>query len=158
MISILRTDSKHPHFISLVKELDTYLAEIDGNEHSFYSRYNQIDMLNHVIIVYENELPVACGAFKMIDTGIAEVKRMYTLPAQRNDGKASLVLYNLERWASETGFHTLRLETGKRMPDAVAFYQKKDYLIIPNYGQYAGVENSICFEKRLIVHKIIEKL
>lgn len=149
MISILRTDSSHPHFISLVKELDAYLAEIDGKEHSFYSQYNKIDKLNYVILIYENDIPVACGAFKMLEPGIAEVKRMYTVPAQRNNGKASSLLHNLERWASETGYHTLRLETGKRMPDAVSFYQKKDYTIIPNYGQYEGVENSLCFEKKL---------
>lgn len=146
---VVRTDSRHPHFISLVKELDAYLAQTDGEEHSFYCQYNTLDMLNHVVLVYEHDKAVACGALKMLETGIVEVKRMYTLPRQRNTGKASLVLQNLEVWANEIGFYTLRLETGKRMPAAVAFYLKKGYVVIPNYGQYAGVENSVCFEKKL---------
>lgn len=149
MISPVRTNSSNPDFIKLVKQLDAYLAGVDGAEHSFYHQYNKIDMLNHVILVYEDDTPVACGAFKMIEPGIAEVKRMFTLPIQRNTGKASSVLLCLEQWARETGFHTLYLETGKRMPDAVAFYLKKGYTVIPNYGQYIGVENSLCFEKKL---------
>ena len=39
------------------------------------------------------------------------------------------------------------LETGKKQPEAIALYTKKGYHITPNYGQYAGVENSVCFEK-----------
>jgi hypothetical protein len=41
------------------------------------------------------------------------------------------------------------LETGKRQPDAVALYKKCGYKQIPNYGQYIGMENSVCFEKWL---------
>jgi len=41
------------------------------------------------------------------------------------------------------------LETGKKQIDAIALYTKNGYHIIPNYGQYAGVEYSLCFEKRI---------
>jgi hypothetical protein len=41
------------------------------------------------------------------------------------------------------------LETGKRQPEAIGLYEKSGYKAIPNYGQYAGVENSVCFEKEL---------
>jgi putative acetyltransferase len=33
--------------------------------------------------------------------------------------------------------------------EAVKFYKKCGYKIIPNYGQYQGMENSICFEKKI---------
>ncbi|HJZ39393.1 MAG TPA: hypothetical protein VJ203_03440 [Bacteroidales bacterium] len=39
------------------------------------------------------------------------------------------------------------LETGKRQPEAIELYKKSGYKLTPNYGQYAGVENSLCFEK-----------
>ena len=32
---------------------------------------------------------------------------------------------------------------------AIALYKKKGYKHIPNYGQYAEMENSVCFEKNL---------
>lgn len=39
------------------------------------------------------------------------------------------------------------LETGKKQPEAIGLHQKNGYKIIPNYGQYAEIENSLCFEK-----------
>jgi hypothetical protein len=39
------------------------------------------------------------------------------------------------------------LETGTRQEAAILLYKKTGYRIIPNYGQYAEVENSLCFEK-----------
>jgi GNAT superfamily N-acetyltransferase len=80
---------------------------------------------------------------------IMEVKRMYTLPEYRGKGIASIVLAELEKWAAELGYQKTVLETGKRQPEAIALYEKNNYRQIPNYGQYAGVENSVCFEKEL---------
>jgi hypothetical protein len=55
----------------------------------------------------------------------------------------------LEAWAKELQYKKIVLETGKRQVDAVQLYLKNGYQIIPNYGQYVGVENSVCFEKVL---------
>jgi putative acetyltransferase len=59
------------------------------------------------------------------------------------------VLSELESWAAELGYPKCVLETGKRQPEAIALYEKQGYQRIPNYGQYIGVENSVCFEKVL---------
>jgi GNAT superfamily N-acetyltransferase len=55
----------------------------------------------------------------------------------------------LENWAREMSYSRCVLETGIRQPDAIALYKKNSYTLIPNYGQYIGVENSLCFEKYL---------
>ncbi|QSE98852.1 GNAT family N-acetyltransferase [Fulvivirga lutea] len=149
MIEILKTDSSHSDFQVLVKQLDAYLAEIDGEEHSFYHQYNKVDALKHVVVIYENNQPVGCGAFKELDSNTVEIKRMYVLPEQRGKGYATKILKALENWAAESEYQSCKLETGRRMPDAVAFYQSQGYAPIPNYGQYVGVENSVCFEKQL---------
>jgi len=47
------------------------------------------------------------------------------------------------------GYRKCVMETGKRQPDAVQLYTKNGYEVIPNYGPYIGVENSVCFEKAL---------
>jgi putative acetyltransferase len=78
-----------------------------------------------------------------------EVKRMYTSPESRGKGTAAQVLNELEKWAAELYCKKCVLETGKRQPEAIGLYQKGGYKIIPNYGQYAGIENSVCFEKEL---------
>ncbi len=154
MNEITRTDSGHKDFIALVTLLDAHLSEKDGSEHSFYAQFNKIDKLKHVVVIYENKIPVACGAIKEFDQTAMEVKRMFTQPEFRGKGFASMVLKELEGWAAEMGYAKCILETGKRMPDAIALYKRQGYQAIPNYGQYAGVENSCCFEKELqIVHQ-----
>jgi putative acetyltransferase len=149
MIRTVRTNSKNEDFIQLVSLLDKLLAEMDGREHDFYNQFNKIDNIQHVVVAYHGDLPAACGAIKEFDQDTMEVKRMFTREDFRGKGFASLVLKELENWAAELGYSKCILETGKRLPEAVRLYQKKAYELIPNYGQYIGIENSICFEKRL---------
>jgi len=150
MIRIKRTDSENEDFVKLVEKLDRDLAERDGNEHDFYAQFNKIAHLKNVVLAYAGDIPAGCGAFKEIAPGTAEVKRMYVLPEYRSQGIASLVLAELEKWAAELSFKTCVLETGKRQPEAIRLYEKNGYALIPNYGQYEGVENSVCFEKSLL--------
>ncbi|RZL50178.1 MAG: N-acetyltransferase [Pedobacter sp.] len=149
MITLKKTNSDDPDFITLVKQLDAYLAVIDGEEHAFYSQYNKIDKIKQVVVAYENDSPVGCGAIKEFTAGSTEVKRMFTLPEGRKKGIAKKILTELENWASELGYQKCVLETGIRQADAISLYQKCGYQRIPNYGQYIGIENSVCFEKVL---------
>ena len=149
MINIIRTNSENPDFIELVKQLDADLAVRDGDEHAFYHQFNKIDKIKHALVAYNSDEPIACGAMKEFEPGIMEVKRMYTVPGYRGKGIALKVLTELEKWAAELGIKKCVLETGKKQPEAVELYKKSGYNRIPNYGQYTGVENSLCFEKEL---------
>lgn len=149
MVSVIRTDSDNPDFIALVKLLDADLAWRDGDDHSFYAQFNKIDSIKHVVVAYDDARPVACGAIKQFDLGIMEVKRMYVSPDARKRGIATTVLSELETWAREIGCSSCVLETGHKQPEAIGLYRKNGYHTIPNYGQYAGVDNSICFSKQL---------
>ena len=150
MIKLVRTNSENRDFIALVKLLDADLAIVDGKDHVFYSQFNKIDNIRYVIVAYEDEKAMGCGAIKEFDKGTTEVKRMYVSPQNRKKGIASMILSELEKWASELSASKCILETGKRQYEAVGLYKKSGYQLIPNYGQYAGVENSLCFEKDLI--------
>ena len=149
MIRILRNSSEHQDFIELVRRLDADLAERDGKDHSFYAQFNKIDKIKHVVLAYEEDQPVGCGAIKEYAPNVMEIKRMYTLPESRGKGVASKVLQELEAWAAELACEKCILETGKKQPEAIALYEKNGYIVIPNYGQYADVENSVCFEKSI---------
>ena len=147
MITLTRTNSDHPDFIRLVRLLDADLAVRDGDEHAFYSQFNKIDMIKHAIVAYVDGQAVGCGAIKEYATGIMEVKRMFTSAGHRGQGIAGEVLSALEAWAAELSNEKCILETGIKQTEAIRLYQKNGYTIIPNYGQYAGVENSVCFKK-----------
>ncbi len=149
MFEIKRTKSNNQNFISLVKLLDAELAERDGEDHSYYAQFNKIDNIKYVVVAYENNEPVGCGAIKEYDNETMEVKRMFTLPEARGKGIATKVLIELEKWATELSYTKCILETGKRQPEAIALYKKNGYKNIPNYGQYAIMQNSVCFEKQI---------
>lgn len=147
MIELIRTNSGNKDFIELVKHLDAELAKRDGSQHSFYAQFNSIDLLNHVVVAHKNKLPIACGAIKRFNDQAMEIKRMYVCPEHRGKGIALKILTELECWTSELQYKKCVLETGKRQPEAIAFYKKNGYQLIANYGQYTNVENSMCFEK-----------
>jgi GNAT superfamily N-acetyltransferase len=148
-MNIIRTNSEHKDFINLVKQLDAYLKITDGDEHAFYNQFNQINVLKNVVVIYVDDEALGCGAIKKFDTESVEVKRMFVKLEKRGQGFAQNILTELEIWAKELGYKKCVLETGKRQVEAVKFYHKCGYKIIPNYGQYVAMENSICFEKKL---------
>lgn len=149
MIQLARTTTADPAFAELVRQLDAELAIRDGEEYAFYAQFNGLDDRAYAVVAYAEEVPVGCGAIKPFAGDTVEVKRMFVDSAHRNKRIASRVLQELEAWATELGYTRSVLETGKRQPEAVALYHKNGYERIANYGQYAGVENSLCFEKHL---------
>ena len=149
MIKLVRTDSNNQNFIELIKYLDADLAEKDGEEHPFYDQFNKIDKIKHVVVAYENEHATGCGALKEYAPNIMEIKRMYTSPGSRGKGIATKILTELETWAGELCYEKCLLETGTKQLDAIGLYKKNGYKRISNYGQYATVANSLCFEKEL---------
>jgi GNAT superfamily N-acetyltransferase len=146
---LIRTDSNHSDFKALIRLLDSDLAIRDGADHVFYAQFNKTDAIRHVVLAFENQTAVACGAIKIFDPSTMEIKRMYTLPAYRGKRLAARILSELETWAKELGYEKCILETGLKQPEAIALYQRCGYELIPNYGQYAGIENSLCFGKSL---------
>lgn len=149
MIQLKRTDSSNHDFINLVKKLDAYLKIVDGDDHNFYNQYNGLENLKNVVVMYAEDTPVSCGAFKTFDETSVEIKRMFTLEDFRGNGFAENVLLELEAWAQELGFTHCILETGARQVEAINFYNKNGYQLVENYGQYEGIENSRCFKKSL---------
>ena len=148
-MNIIRTDSENPDFRTLVTLLDQDLAVRDGAEHSFYAQFNQLDKINHALVAYVENQPVGCGAIRAYAQAAVEVKRMFVLPEYRGQGVAGKILAELETWATELGYDRCILETGQKQPEAIQLYQKSGYAIIPNYGPYAQVENSVCMEKTI---------
>jgi GNAT superfamily N-acetyltransferase len=147
-MKLLKTNSNHPDFQKLTRLFDDYLVEIDGDEKDFFAQYNQI-YIDNVIVCYEDDIAVGCGAFKEYEPTVAEIKRMFVLPEKRGKGIASTVLNALEIWAKENGFQHAILETSNQLTNAISLYQKCGFEVIPNYGQYIDVESSVCLKKIL---------
>lgn len=97
---------------------------------------------------------LGCGALRLLEPGSAggrraEIKRMYVEPAARGTGVAVAVLRGLEAEARALGVTELLLETGTGQPDAIRFYEREGYTVIPNYGPYVGSAISVCYARTL---------
>lgn len=151
MITLTKTNSKNKDFLKLVELLDSDLALRDGEDHSFYKQFNKIDIINYTVVAYEDGIALGCGAMKIVAPKTVEIKRMYVMPRCRGKGIAIKILSALEYWAKELAHDVCILETGKRQPEAIKLYLKSGYNRTSNYGQYIGIENSLCFKKELII-------
>ncbi|MFY7816201.1 MAG: GNAT family N-acetyltransferase [Chryseobacterium taeanense] len=148
-MKIQRTDSSNRDFQSLVKLLDADLAVRNGEDQEFFNQFNKLETIKNCIVVHINEFPAACGAFKKFDEETVEIKRMYTHPNFRKKGLATTIMKELEKWAKELNYNKAVLETSLEQNEALSVYEKSGYARIPNYGQYIGIEKSVCYEKVL---------
>lgn len=147
----IHTDGQDPAFISLCAELDAYLNELAGGEENRaqYVPLNKLDFIHNAFVAFDSEIPVGCASFKHFNEDTAEVKRVFVKPEYRGRGIAWAILVSLEQTAKERGYARLVLETGEPLAAAHRLYLSMGYTVIPNYGPYADMPESICMEKRL---------
>lgn len=146
---IKRTNSNDPDFQLLISRLDHELWNELNEDQATYDQYNKVPDLSTVILIYENERPVACGCFKDYNDNTVEIKRMYVEKDYRGKGVSKLVLTELEKWAIETGFQYTILETSVHFNVARNLYEQAGYSVMENYDQYKGLEESVCMKKEL---------
>lgn len=149
-IEVLRTDSRNSDFIRLIRLLDEDLEERYGALQKQFDAHNKVDHISDVVVVYKDETPVACGAFKEYDSSTIELKRIFEKKEHRIQGLAGRLVKTLEEIAKEKGYKFVILETGKRQPEAVGLYHKLGYETIQNYGPYAENSYSVCMKKELL--------
>ncbi len=148
-MNIIRTNSTNTDFRELTLQLDMELEARYGKLQSKYDKHNVIEDNKTVIVGYLNEIPVACGCFKVISEDTVEIKRMFVKAGHRRKGLSTELLSALESWAEELGVTIARLETGKGQPEAINLYKRQGYEITENYGPYIGNKNSLCMKKKI---------
>ena len=101
------------------------------------------------LVAYLANKPVGCGAVRTIESGVAEIKRMYVDPAVRGRRVGRQIVDALEAQARQLGAKRIVLETGPRQPDAITMYAHAGFSEIPLYGEYIGSQFSVCMAKDL---------
>ncbi len=147
--NIQYTNGNNQDFIRLCQLLDESLNELVGGEEQRkeYNQYNKLDHIHDVILICDNDTPVACGAFKYYEEGVAEIKRVFVRKEFRGQGISKLLMQQLEEKAGEQGYDSLILETGKPLAAAIGLYSSLGYQVIDNYGQYKNLPLSVCMLK-----------
>jgi DNA-binding MarR family transcriptional regulator/GNAT superfamily N-acetyltransferase len=80
-----------------------------------------------VLMARLREEPVGCGALKIHENAIGEIKRMWVAPRARGLGLGRRLLEALERNAREAGVAVLHLETNRTLIEAIQMYREYGY-------------------------------
>src|SRR6185312_304654 len=152
LLEISRVDPREPEAAALIGAMTaevkaTYDHKIDG-----HGNFKPEDVLvpgSGFLVGRVEGQAVACGGYRPLAPGVAEIKRMFVAREHRGRGYSKAILTTLERMARENGYETVRLETRPKQAAAIALYEGLGYVRIPNYGMYEGKEDCLCYEKSL---------
>ena len=109
---------------ALVAALNETTLALTPAEHTHHMSVEQMAQPDTTLFVArEDSRAVAMGALRRHGDGVAEVKRMYTLPSHQGRGLGRAILARIEALAREEGFARLVLETGSNFDAAVHLYK-----------------------------------
>jgi GNAT superfamily N-acetyltransferase len=152
MLTISRERLDSPIALSLIDALNEELTERypeDGANH-FELDLEEVAVGRGTFLVASLDgEPAGCGALRVIEPGVAEIKRMYVPHGMRGRGIATALLAGLEIAAHELNVRRLVLETGARQPEAIALYRRAGFDFITPFGEYVGSPLSVCMGKDL---------
>jgi len=135
---------------ALIGALNDYLLTLTPPEHCFHMTVEEMSRPDTTVFVArQGGKAVACGALRRHAGGLAEVKRMYTMPQYQGRGLGGLILAEIEALARREGFAKLVLETGDRHPAAWRVYERGGFSRCGRVLDYPDSSWSVFYEKEL---------
>ena len=147
----VRTDGKNEDFIENCRLLDMDLDRRVGRQikREKYQKFNQLDEIREAIVVYDHGRSVGGGAIRRYDDENIELKRVFVHNEYQGQGIGSRLVSLLIEWAAELGYRRMILETGELLAESCAVYKKLGFAVIPNYGPYADMPESLCMAREI---------
>ena len=137
----------------LVRDLNDTMRPLSPPEFQFQMTVEQMAGEDTTVFIARDEAgrAVGMGALKVFDGGLAEVKRMYTLPEVRGQRVGVVLLDAIEALAREKNIATLKLETGNvagfeaawRLYERGGFTRCAAFLDYPDSGYSAFYEKAL---------------
>ena len=147
MVNIQFVGPESEDYRRLAGMLDAYYYTLVGPIQDRYAEPNRPENMSGLAVVYENQTPIAIGAWKGLDGQTAEIKRIFVLPSHRRRGVATRLIPALEAHASGAGKRKFILETAKTTDASHKLYLSLGYRMADYYGSPAGEDNCLCFVK-----------
>lgn len=148
-----RTNGANADFIENCRLLDMDLDRRVGKKikRDKYRKYNQLDEIREAIVVYEDNKAIGGGAIRRYDDENVELKRVFVHTEYQGRGIGCRLVSSLIEWAMELGYRRMILETGELLAESCAVYRKLGFEVIPNYGPYVDMPESLCMAKDLFL-------
>lgn len=101
-----------------------------------------------LLVAYLHSEPVGCGAVKHHADAPSEIKRMWVAETARGLGIGRRLLAELEASAARSGATRARLETNRRLTEAISLYRSTGYVEVAAFNDEPFADH--WFEKRLV--------
>lgn len=152
MMDFVRTDGKNEDFIENCSLLDMDLDRRVGRQikREKYQKYNQLDEIQEAVVVYDKDKLVGGGAIRRYDGETVELKRVFVHNEYQGQGIGTRLVSLLIEWAAELGYRRMILETGELLAESCAVYKKLGFAVIPNYGPYVDMPESLCMARDIL--------
>ena len=129
--------------LSLFSEHDDYMIDFLGDDKWCYTRYSENENIENVWVVYSDNFPIGCIAYRKKADGVGEVKRLYIRNEYRGKGISKALLKTVECYAKKQGCNTLFLDTRITLEPAVSIYRSYGFNIVFQQGLYIQMEKKI---------------
>lgn len=89
-----------------------------------------------------------CVAFRPLDAGVCEMKRLYVRPAARSVGLGRELVAQILSQAKSAGYESMVLDTLDRLQSARGLYERAGFVQVPAYYQNP-LEGVIFLQRKL---------
>ncbi len=79
--------------------------------------------------------PVGCAVLKIVEPGVADIKRMWVSDRVRGRGLGRRLLRRLVHEARSLGLRQVRLETNEALSEAIALYRAEGFVEVPAFNR-----------------------
>ena len=151
-MSIAIEPPRTPGVEDLLRLGDEFTLSLYPAESCYLLDVSELERPGVTVFVGRDSAGRALGMAALVEKedGPAELKRMFVHEDARGLGLASALMDKLEATAADAGVQAIQLETGPLQHAAIALYENRGYLRIPNFGPYVGDEFSVCYAKPVL--------
>ncbi len=150
MVQIAIEDPRQPEVATLIDALDAFSSSLYPPESNHLVDIEELAKPDVVFFVARQDgRAIGCGAFRKIESGHGEIKRMYVPHEARGRGLGRVILDTIEGEAKRRGVRRLSLETGIHNHDAINLYRRAGYEDCPAFGNYKADPLSLFMTKEI---------
>lgn len=155
---IKEVDFNNIDFKDLCKKLDDFQNDIFPERVSLKMRaLDGLEKLEKILLMYDENKIIACGALKPVNDNTAELARMYTDNNYRGQGLAKNIIKEILKYAKTKGYKKIILDTWKDSTSARNLYASLGFKERPPFDGKT-FQNSFSTNDESIQNKIQEKL
>ncbi len=155
---IREVDFNNSDVKNLCKKLDDFQNNILPERVSLkMSALDGLEKLEKILLMYDGNTVIACGALKSVNDSTAELARMYTNDNYRGQGLARQIINEIIKYAKVKGYKKIILDTWKDSTSAISLYTSLGFKERPPFDAKT-FQNSFSTHDEEIQNKIQEKL